>query len=49
MIGSDGVVRVQQFVNNVGVRVTWSLLKADFVIDPETKDTDFSIGLSFAR
>jgi hypothetical protein len=49
MIGSAGVDRLPQFVNNVGVRVTWSLLKADFVIDPETKDTDFSIGLSFAR
>ncbi len=49
MIGSAGVDRLPGFVNNVGLRVTLSLLKADFVLDPETRDTDFSIGLSFAR
>jgi hypothetical protein len=49
MIGSAGVDRLPAFVNNVGLRLTWSLLKADFVLDPETRDTDFSIGLSFAR
>jgi len=49
MIGSAGVDHLPGFVNNVGLRVTWSLLKADFTLDPETSDTDFSIGLSFAR
>jgi hypothetical protein len=49
MIGSAGVDRLPGFVNNVGVRVAWSFLKADFVLDPETRDTDFSVGLSFAR
>jgi hypothetical protein len=49
MIGSAGVDRLPGFVNNVGLRLAWSLLKADFVIDPETRDTDFSVGLSFAR
>ena len=49
MIGSAGVDHLPGFVNNVGVRLAWSLFKADFVLDPETRDTDFSIGLSFAR
>lgn len=49
MIGSAGVDHLPGFVNNVGLRLAWSLLKADFVLDPETRDTDFSIGLSFAR
>jgi hypothetical protein len=49
MIGSAGVDRLPGFVNNVGIRVTLSLFKADFVLDPETRDTDFSVGLSFAR
>ena len=49
MIGAAGVDRLPGFVNNVGLRLTWSLLKADFVIEPETRDTDFSVGLSFAR
>jgi hypothetical protein len=49
MIGSAGVDRLPGFVNNVGVRISWSLLKADFVLDPETRDTDVSFGFSFAR
>jgi hypothetical protein len=49
MIGSAGIDRLPGFVNNVGIRLAWSLLKADFVLDPETRDTDFSVGLSFAR
>jgi hypothetical protein len=49
MIGSAGVDKLPGFVNNVGVRLAMSLLKADFTIDPESRDTDFSIGLSFGR
>ena len=49
MIGSAGVERLPGFVNNIGARVTLSLFKIDWVIDPETRDTDFSFGLSFAR
>ena len=49
MIGSAGVDHLPGFVNNVGLRLAWSLFKADFVLDPETRDTDFSVGLSFAR
>jgi hypothetical protein len=49
MIGAAGVERLPGFVNNVGIRVAMSLLKADFVIDPETREKDFSIGLTFAR
>lgn len=49
MIGSAGVDRLPGFVNNLGVRVSLSLFKVDWVIDPETSDTDFSFGLSFAR
>ena len=49
MIGSAGVDHLPGFVNNLGLRLAWSLLKADFTIDPETSDTDFSIGFSFVR
>ena len=49
MIGSAGVDRLPGFVNNVGARVSLSIFRVDWVIDPETKDTDFSFGLSFAR
>ena len=49
MIGSAGVDRLPGFVNNVGARITLSLLKVDYVIDPETRDTDVSFGLSFSR
>ena len=49
MIGSAGVGRLPGFVNNVGLRVSMSLLKADYVIDPETGDTSFSFGVTFAR
>ena len=49
MIGSAGIDRLPGFVNNVGARVTLSLFKVDWVIDPETSDTELSFGLSFAR
>ncbi len=49
MIGSAGVDRLPGFVNNVGLRLSWSLFKVDYVMDPESRDTDFSVGLSFAR
>ena len=49
MIGSAGVDRLPGFVNNVGARISLSIFKVDYVIDPETRDTDFSFGLSFAR
>jgi hypothetical protein len=49
MIGAAGVDRLPGFVNNLGVRLAISLLKADFVIDPETRDTEISIGVTFGR
>ena len=49
MIGSAGVDRLPGFVNNLGARVTLSIFKVEYVIDPETSETDFSFGLSFAR
>ena len=49
MIGSAGIDHLPGFVNNVGVRLAYSFLKADFMIDPESRDTDVSIGLSFNR
>ena len=49
MIGSAGPDHLPGFVNNVGIRLALSLLKADFTIDPESRDTDLSIGLSFGR
>lgn len=49
MIGSAGVDRLPGFVNNVGLRVAMSILKVDYVIDPESGDTSFSFGVTFAR
>jgi hypothetical protein len=49
MIGAAGVDRLPGFVNNFGVRLAISLLRADFIIDPETRDTDISVGVTFGR
>ena len=49
IIGSAGVDRLPGFVNNLGVQVAIWLLKFDFTIDPETRDTDVSAGLKFTR
>ena len=49
MIGSAGVDRLPGFVNNVGASVSLSLFRVDYVIDPESRETDFSFGLSFTR
>jgi hypothetical protein len=49
MMGAAGVDRLPGFVNNVGVRIAMSLVKADFTIDPESGDSKISVGLSFGR
>jgi hypothetical protein len=46
LAGGAGQSRLPTLVQNVGVRLTISLLRADFVIDPETRDTEF--GVTFA-
>jgi hypothetical protein len=49
MIGSAGVDSLPGFVNNLGLRLAGSYFKIDFNIDPESRDTDWSFGLSLGR
>jgi len=49
LAGSAGQSRLPTFVQNVGVRLTISVLRLDFVIDPETRDTDLALSLSLFR
>ena len=49
LAGGAGRSRLPTLVQNVGVRLTISILRADFVIDPETRDTDFGVTFSVFR
>lgn len=49
MAGAAGIGRLPSFEQNVGVRVAISLVKVDFVVDPATRDTQLSFGISLAR
>ena len=49
LAGSAGASTLPALVHNVGVRVTVSAFRVDFVIDPETRDTDFGLSLAFFR
>lgn len=49
MIGSAGVGGLPAFVQNVGVRVSVSLLRVDYSIDPATRDSRFGVSLSLFR
>ena len=48
-VGSAGVGRLPRFVQNVGPMVTLSFVRAEYTIDPATRDSRFKVGLSFAR
>jgi hypothetical protein len=49
LAGSAGVSGLPALVHNVGVRVTVSAFRVDFVVDPDTRDTDFGLSLAFFR
>jgi hypothetical protein len=48
-IGSAGVQRLPRFVQNIGPVMSLGFVRIDYVIDPATNDSRFTIGLSFAR
>ena len=49
LIGSAGVGKLPSFHQNLGLRLSLSFARADFVVDPATRETEFSFGLSLAR
>ena len=49
MIGMAGVDSLSRFEQNVGFRVTVGPLKLDWMIEPITRETTTSVGLSLAR
>lgn len=48
-VGGAGVSRLPSLVQNVGVRVTVSLLRVQYMIDPATRDSRTSVALSLFR
>ena len=48
-VGSAGIATLPSLVQNVGVRVSLSFLRYQFMIDPATRDTRGSIALSLFR
>ena len=48
-IGSAGVQRLPRFIQNVGPVLTVSFLRIEHTINPATRESQFSFGLSFAR
>ena len=49
LVGSAGVHGMPRLTQNVGIRLGLSLLRADFVVDPATRDTEFSLGFALFR
>jgi hypothetical protein len=49
MIGMAGVDSLPPFEQNLGVRVRVGLIRADWTIEPVSRDTKTSVGLSLAR
>ena len=47
--GSAGVGSLPRFVQNIGVRGSLSVLHAEYMVDPKSHDTNFSIGVSLSR
>lgn len=48
MMGSAGVGRLPGLTHNLGFRVSLSLLRAEFVIDPVSGATDIGVGISMS-
>ena len=49
LAGSAGVGRLPGFIHNLGTRLSISLLKVEAYVDPESRDTKVSAGVSFTR
>lgn len=48
MMGSAGVGGLPGLTHNIGLRISMTLVKAEFVIDPVSGETDFGVGFSFS-
>lgn len=48
-MGAAGVGRLPGLTHNIGLAVSVMLLRAEYVIDPVSGRTDFSVAVSFAR
>jgi hypothetical protein len=49
MIGMAGVDSLPDFEQNAGVRLVLGLIKLDWTIEPVSRETEFSVGLSLFR
>jgi hypothetical protein len=49
MIGSAGLGKLPAFHQNLGLRVALSFARVDITVDPTTRTSEFSAGLSLAR
>jgi hypothetical protein len=49
LVGGAGAGELPALVQNVGARLTISLLRLDFLVDPASRDTHFSASLAFFR
>ena len=49
VMGTAGVSRLPDFEQDVGARLSISLLRVSFDIDPATRNTEVGVGLSIAR
>lgn len=49
MMGAAGVGGVPEYHHNVGVRLTLGFARADYYINPENGDSNFSVGAAFGR
>lgn len=49
LVGGAGPGELPALVQNVGARLTISLLRLDFLVDPASRDTHFSASLAFFR
>jgi hypothetical protein len=49
MTGGADVGRFPTLEQNVGLRLAISLLRVDYIVDPASRRSTFSVGLSFFR
>jgi len=49
MIGSAGIGRLPALQQNLGLRLAWSFVRFEAVVEPARREWDFGFGLSMAR
>jgi hypothetical protein len=49
MTGGAAIARFPTLEQNVGARLAISFLRVDYVVDPSSRDSKFTVGLSFFR